>query len=525
MENTIKRVQTQAHPDLPGTSNLHNVKINKIQSSILLFMTFFFMFACDPMEEDDHSLGIADTVTADQVSFSYAASSTSNNVLTFTNTSTVSAPHSVLWDLGDGTTSKAASPTGKYPLAGDYTVTLTVYTADGTAATKSQIVHLENDDFGLINTPVYRNLTGGIENAEGKVWVFDQYNNFKDEVATALSDDIRGHMGLSPLNSYNQSWWGAGPNEKSMWTMYSFKFTFIQSGVQLKIANSGQGYGRKQQAANGGFTPTAIDGEDATFDYAGGNYTFAIDESGENPTLTLSGNAFMGYYVGSQTYDIIYQTDKVMALRAPNTVEGQDWVFIYCLEELNVAEPPVIKEPQAIALNEDFESQTPSVLFTGEDMGTLFSAFYQNPAPVPLNTSAKVLLYQKTSGFYSNISHTTTDYLFDLTSVNKVRIKVFIPSYNNYTDEFAVAGDWISNKKLLPQVAVKLQNSSLGGNAWQTQTEIVKADLQKDKWLELEFDFSGVSNRTDYDKIVIQFGAEGHAAPGIFFLDDFSFSE
>jgi len=53
----------------------------------------------------------------------------------------------------------------------------------------------------------------------------------------------------------------------------------------------------------------------------------------------------------------------------------------------------------------------------------------------------------------------------------------------------------------------------------------VKANLAKDKWLSLEFDFSTVKDRTDYDKIVIQFGAEGHAAPGIFFFDDFSFSE
>jgi hypothetical protein len=34
-----------------------------------------------------------------------------------------------------------------------------------------------------------------------------------------------------------------------------------------------------------------------------------------------------------------------------------------------------------------------------------------------------------------------------------------------------------------------------------------------------------VKDRKDYDKIVIQFGAEGHAAPGIFFFDDFYFGE
>jgi hypothetical protein len=116
-------------------------------------------------------------------------------------------------------------------------------------------------------------------------------------------------------------------------------------------------------------------------------------------------------------------------------------------------------------------------------------------------------------------------YIFDLTKQNKIRLKVYIPSFNDYTTENGIAGDWISNKKLLPQLAVKLQNSSMGGNAWQTQTEIVKANLQKDKWLELEFDFSGVADRKDYDKIVIQFGAEGHSGPGIFYFDDFSFSE
>ena len=46
----------------------------------------------------------------------------------------------------------------------------------------------------------------------------------------------------------------------------------------------------------------------------------------------------------------------------------------------------------------------------------------------------------------------------------------------------------------------------------------MKKDLATDKWIELEFDFSEVKDRQDYDRIVIQFGAEGHAASGIFFF-------
>jgi hypothetical protein len=157
-------------------------------------------------------------------------------------------------------------------------------------------------------------------------------------------------------------------------------------------------------------------------------------------------------------------------------------------------------------------------------MGPL-SGIVDNPAPIPINTSNKVYRYQKTTAFYSNLSFTAPDYKFDLTRQNKIRVKVYIPSYNDYETENAVAGDWITEKRLRPQLAVKLQNSDMGDNAWQTQTEIIKRDLTMDRWLELEFNFSSVSDCEDYDKIVIQFGGEGHAGQGLFFFDDFAFCE
>ena len=333
-------------------------------------------------------------------------------------------------------------------------------------------------------------------------------------------------MGLGPQGSRGQSWWGAAANDKIAWEMYSSKFTFIQNGVQLKIVKNGnEGYGRKASAASvGGFTVHATSGDDAMFTYSGGDYTFSIDESGEYPIITLGGNAYMGYYCGSQQYEVIYQTDKVMALRVNNTVESQDWVFVYCLEELNVEAPPAPKELKAIPLFEDFEGSE-ILAFNLDDMGgAVKSAVIGNPVPLPINESTKVYRYWKSTGFYSNLSYTAPDYKFDLTTQNKVRVKVFIPSFNDYTTEYGVAGDWIANKKLQPQLAVKLQDGE-HPMPWEGQTEIVKANLEKDKWLELEFDFSSVAGREDYDRIVIQFGAEGHAGPGFFYLDDFEFGE
>ena len=498
--------------------------MNNIYKSIILaLITIFAMASCDPQDNDNNSLGTLDTITADQVSFSYKSTSKSDNVIAFTNTSDVKAPVSVLWSLGNGVESKQIDIVGEYPYAGDYTVTLTLSASDGTSISKSQVIHIEKNDFSLINTPAYRNLTGGSENTVGKTWVFDQYNNFTKEVAAALGTDIRGHMGLGPTDMLNQSYWGAGPNEKKTWTMYASKFNFVQNGTVLKIGTEGKGYGRTACAATiGGFNVTSLDGPDAIFDYTGGNYTFSINESGKYPKLTLSGNAFMGYYCGSQSYDILYQTDKVMALRTHNAPEKHDWIFIYCLEELNIA---VAKKPKAIELSEDFEKDKASMVFEGEDIGSLFSQSYQNPAPVPINKSLKTCLYQKTSSFYSNIYYLAKDYKFDLSEINKVRMKVYLPTYNDYTTTFPIAGEWIKVNTLQAQVTVKLQDSEKGGSAWENQTEVTKVNIEKGKWLELEFDFSSVKDRKDYDKIVIQFGAEGHAAPGIFFFDDFKFSK
>lgn len=503
-------------------NSIKNMK-NKIQLGLYLLLSLWIMVACSPQESDSYSLGKADSVTTDDVNITYTVSDKSTNILVLKSDVKVQSPYTVLWDLGNGQTSKSKTVTAQYPMAGDYTVSLTVYTADGSAAAKSVVVHFDQSDYGLIDTPAYRHLTGGADNVAGKVWVIDQYNNFAKEVANATGLVVGGHLGLGAEGSYGQGWWAAGVNEKSKWSLYETTFTFVQNGAKLKIVTAGQGYGRKAVSAQpGGFNVTSTDGDDATFDYAGGDYTFSLDENGKYPALTLSGNAFMGYYCGTQTYELIYQTDDVMALRIDDVVEAQDWIIVFCREELNVATKPIVKEPKAIPLADNFELIP--LTWIPEKMGVK-SGLADNPAPVPINESDKVYRYQKSSEFYSNLYFIADTYKFDLRKQNQIHLKVFIPSYNDYTTEFAVAGDWITNKKLLPQISIKLQDTSMGSNAWQNQAEIIKANLEKDKWLDLTFDFSTVKDRSDYDKIIIQFGSEGHAAPGIFYMDDFSFTE
>ena len=297
--------------------------------------------ACSPEEFDDYDTGTVGTVTAEQVTFTMKTSPESDNILIFTNTTRLNFPYSFSWDLGNGNISKADSVTAIYPLAGSYTVSLSVSTADGTTVVKSSVIVIENDDPSLLDTPTYRDLTGGPNNADGKTWVSDRYNLYVDEIAAATEKNVKGHLGLGPQGSYGHDWWGASPDEKAAWKLYDFKFTFVQKGLSLKIENGGEGYGRKNCIGLAGFAATSTDGDDALFIYGGGDYTFTLKEPKDQAygSLTLSENAFMGYYCGTQKYDILYLTDETMALRADNATDGRDLVFVYVREDLNVGEP------------------------------------------------------------------------------------------------------------------------------------------------------------------------------------------
>jgi len=478
---------------------------NIMKIGVMTLISIFVLFACSPQEKSDYALGAMPT--ADQLDFSIIPTAAKANIIDIKNTSKVAGV--ATWDFGNGSKSKGESAAVQYPLKGTYTVVLTLYTSGG-SATISKTITIANDDMTLLNTPMYNALTGGAAKLEGKTWVFDQYYG--------------GHFGKFPNDN---SWsWYAGANDKDGCSLYTQKFTFTQIGVKFQWTNNGSVYtnaaGVTDLASKGYTTSVATPVGDFDVVYAPKpSYTFSMNEAAK--TITLSDGAFFGFYAGTSTYKIRNLTADVLELEFASILEpGTNWVVRLIPIEKNIK--PIIPM-KAVPLSEDFEAVTPKVPFANEDMGSLTNSFYSNPAPLGLNTSGKVFLYQKSGGFYSNIFFTASGYKFDLAEQNKITLKVFIPSYNDYTTSFATAGSWVSNDKLKPQVSVKLQNASLGGNAYTTQTEIIKADLEKDKWIDLTFDFSGVSTRLDYDKIVIQFGAEGHAAPGIFFLDDFKFKK
>ena len=479
---------------------------NIIKHGLFALMAIFVIASCAPQEFNDYSLGPAPQES--QLAFSATPKSDQPNLVDLKDESQVSGV--AIWDLGNGATAKGTNVTAQYPFAGTYNITMSLYTTGGSVS-KSQTITISNDDMSLLNTPMYNALTGGAANLTGKTWVFDQYHD--------------GHFGVAAADATSPEWWSCPAGGKDGSSLYTQEFTFTQVGVKLEWKNNGYIYTNEggKNALGGEFVADPGGAGDFDVKYVPkSSYTFTLDESAG--TLTLNDGAFFGFYTGTSVYQIYTLNDDVLYLKNVSGVEtGNSWWFRFIPKEKNV-KPEVEVSLKAVPLFDDFESETPAVIFDNEDIGDFFSQYYNNPMPL-INTSKRVCLYEKTDAFYSNIFFTAEGYNFDLSEVNKVRLKVLIPSANDYDTENSVAGDWVSNKKLKTQLAVKLQNSSKGGNAWETQVEIVKGDLEMNKWIELEFDFSGASSREDFDKIVIQFGAEGHTGPGIFYFDDFSFNK
>ena len=153
--------------------------------------------------------------------------------------------------------------------------------------------------------------------------------------------------------------------------------------------------------------------------------------------------------------------------------------------------------------------------FENNGWGTIANWIFQDPGMDPLTTIADpvtasntVANYNRSGGFEWTNAQAELDHRMDLTNRNVFEMDVYFPSSNDYTGS------------LTNTVDIKLQNSLLGGNAWTTQAVVSHTVSDYDQWVTLSFDFSGWATTEDYDKIVVQFGGEGHWVPGQFYFDN-----
>ncbi len=154
--------------------------------------------------------------------------------------------------------------------------------------------------------------------------------------------------------------------------------------------------------------------------------------------------------------------------------------------------------------------------FENDGYSTIMDWKFQDPEMLditivedPTNAENHVMDYARSGNFEWTNAQFVLNFRMDLSERNVFETRAYFPSTNDYGDQ------------LTKTLAIKLQNSLLGGDAWTTQTEIKLEVTDLDQWVDLVFDFSAIADSVNYDQVVVQFGGEGHTVPGTFYLDDF----
>lgn len=467
--------------------------LNKLYTSI--FLLGFMLCVVVSCKKDRITRNIGTPPTPDQIQFSVTPDATNPNIITFKNNyNGINA----YWDFGNGSTINGNEVKGSFPIAGTYIVTLTVL-ADGGSVSTNKTITISKTNTSMLSDPAFTMLSGGISNVGGKTWVMDKLQP--------------GHLGVGPIGTQTPDYYQAGPNEKDGAGFYDDEMTFSldANGLKYTYANHGDTFANASNAAGIGGPTT---GGDPTVNYTPPtNLSWIINKVNNINYINISNNGFIAYYTGVSSYQILSLTDDEMWLRCLDKANPANAWYLKLIRKGYVRPivPPVQKPLKAANIFDDFDSNA-NITWVPENMN--FIRPYDNPGKFGVNTSGKVGYYEKTTGDagqYGNLN-VIMPYRFDLTTTNKIMLKVFLPSANDFS-------------KVKPTVSVKLQNSLLGGNAYTTQLEIVKtiAPTDYDKWIQLEFDYSGSASQNLYDKIVVQLGGEGHPNPGIFYIDDFQF--
>ncbi|MCC5938666.1 MAG: PKD domain-containing protein [Lunatimonas sp.] len=328
--------------------------MKNILSYIWLLLPLLVVAGC----VEEYRLEGAAPTEAD-ANFSFTPTAESDNILRFTADGDFFMMN---WDLGNGQTGEGKTVTGTYPLAGTYTVSLTVFNAGGSVTFSRDIVIDETDPL-LLDRPIFNMLTGGVDATEGKTWKIDAGRP--------------GHFGVGPNPSSSAGdfpeWYQAVANEKEGSGMYTDRYTFFLDGFRFVMETNGLVYLNAAQGSNfpGAFDPGVGD-LSAPYEAPDGLRWSLVEPEGGRPELTISPGGFLGYFAGGRTYQIIRLEENEMFLRFVDQANTDLAWYIRLIPE--GFEPDPLPEPEP-------EPENPDVSFSLNDLiGNGRKVWMLNPA-------------------------------------------------------------------------------------------------------------------------------------------------
>jgi len=172
---------------------------------------------------------------------------------------------------------------------------------------------------------------------------------------------------------------------------------------------------------------------------------------------------------------------------------------------------------QTSTVEDDFEGNGTISTWRGDNCN--INTDLNNPFQQGINTSSKVLEYHDTGGQYANIAFDVSNN-FDLTTNSTFTLKIYMPSNG-------LSGSQPN------QVSLKLQDGTLGA-PWSTQSEIIKPlilnqwqtitfDFEHDNYINLDANSLPPTQRTDFNRVLIQLNGEDNYDLVLGYVDDFSY--
>lgn len=200
---------------------------------------------------------------------------------------------------------------------------------------------------------------GGVATT-GSITIEDLLSTFDDpETVSKLTGDSSkiwywsasevGHLGVGPNtatgNNYWAEWYQAQPFEKAgspaSACLYNNKLTFTKEGnfIRYKLDNGGTTFFNAGYVGVAGGNQT----EDTCLPYDTSAQrtvslepanSFVAAEHTTGTQMTISDNGFMGYYIGTSTYEILEISDNRMVVRAvQGNNNGLAWYHIFTTQD------------------------------------------------------------------------------------------------------------------------------------------------------------------------------------------------
>ncbi|MDB9883018.1 PKD domain-containing protein [Bacteroidia bacterium] len=452
-----------------------------MKKTTLLFLSLALILGISSCKPDDEpTLGTAPTKA--DAAFTYAASTDNDNIINFIATN---AGFTYSWDFDNGTNASTKEATAEYPNKGTYTVTLTVFNSGGSASS-SQDVIIAEDDASLLSNPKFTLLTGGAAGSGSKTWVID---------STRV-----GHFGVGDLDSDGPIHYSASPGDKANSGLYSDRYVFTLTGFKFDHITNGSVFINNDQMSE--FPGSYENSDDATAPFQNQtDETWVLTEGEEDTTITISGQAFIGFYTGSRTYEILNLSENELYIKYTDSKDATlSWFIRLVPEDFPVdggggggGEDPVNTSTLSLPFN--FEAGTVDTS-QWEAFGGSTLEVVDNTMSSAINTSTKAVQTIHGEQTWAGLAVTLKDPLDFSGDKKTIAVKVYAPT----TGEFRI----------------KLEDFATGKIVIEEDVMVTKAN----EWQEISIDFSEAATGT-YDKIAI-FPGWNIANAGTFLIDDIS---